>query len=114
MKTIYDIMDKAIETMKSYHNTGQIEGEQLNEYEGKANFQEQDVLKLFHKDSNRMLSPEKALNYLQATKPNQYGKTPITSIRRAFSNLSSADKITRTNSKIMGDYGRMVSIWKLV
>ena len=102
-----------IDTAKSYHNTTQSKGSELKQREGKANKQEQDVLQLFYKDANRMLSPEQALNYFQSTNPTKYGNVPITSIRRAFSNLSSEGRITQSNSKIMGDYGRMVSIWKL-
>jgi len=116
MNNLYGFFDKALEridTAKSYHNTTQSKGSELKQREGKANKQEQDVLQLFHKDANRMLSPEQVLNYLQATNPTKYGNVPITSIRRAFSNLSSAGRITQSNSKIMGDYGRMVSIWKL-
>ena len=114
MNNLYGFFDKALEridTAKSYHNTTQSKGSELKQREGKANKQEQDVLQLFHKDANRMLSPEQVLNYFQATNPTKYGNVPITSIRRSFSNLRGS--IVKTNSKIMGDYGRMVSIWKL-
>jgi hypothetical protein len=51
---------------------------------------------------------------LQDTHPNKYRNVPLTSIRRAFSNLKKRGLIEKTNIMVRGNFGMSVHSWKLV
>ena len=38
---------------------------------------------------------------------------PITSVRRAMTNLTKAGLLEKTGDKVLGEYGVMVNTWKL-
>ena len=56
------------------------------------------------------------LKIMEKLSERRWHNTPITSIRRSFSNLSFGlnPKIRKTDKMIMGDYGRKVYVWELV
>ena len=94
----------------TYYNTTNEKDPTLFDYEKKAESQEEIILNLFKR--YKELSPTMVEKYLQAS--GYYW--PITSIRRAISNLST-DKLpfsplTKTNKKTMGNYRRLEYIWK--
>ena len=96
--------------MSSYHNTNKEEGATLFSSEVKAVSQEDKILKIFQDNPNLRFSPEEIQEILGE------GNTPITSIRRAISNLSNSEKwaaIHKTDKMKKGNYGKMVHTWKL-
>jgi len=99
--------------MTSYHNTTNESGQTLMTFEMKAKNQDEAVLWVFEKPTIATLTPEMCLTYLQAQDPEKYLRTPLTSIRRSFSNLSKKDIIEQTGNKAKGDYGREVNVWRL-
>lgn len=125
--SIFDNIDKDVkafdkDTKGMFFNTTNETGATLKEYEVKANTQDGEVLEMFNSKYIVLITPEMALRYLQASNPDKYNRVPITSIRRAFSNLAVTEdyfgnplvpKIFKTEHKVMGGYGRMVYCWKL-
>jgi len=100
---------------KGFYNTTEIKGEELETRYLKALTQDEDVLQVFESMSfSKTLTPEMVLRYLKDTKPEKYMNTPLTSIRRAFSNLKYQGKIEKSKIKTEGDFGMKVNCWKLV
>lgn len=91
--------------MNHHHNTTNESGEMLDRLESKANIQQDNVLDLF-RDFVTM-SPSQVF----ATYPDE--STPITSIRRAISNLTRDGYLIKTDKKVTGLYGRPEFQWKL-
>lgn len=99
----------------SFHNTTGTQASELDLRESKAQSQDEDVLNVFKAMRlSRILTPEMVLRYLKDTKPKRYRNTPLTSIRRAFSNLKYRGLIEKSDLKTPGDYGMKVNCWKLV
>ena len=95
-----------------YHNTTAVSGDQLDRYEDAALSQEQRLLAYFEDAYNAggqyiKLTPTNALILVFSS------KVPITSVRRALSNLTRDGKL-RTSGKAMGPYGRPESYWRLI
>ena len=104
--------------MKSFHNTTNESGATLEDYESKALTQDEAILAYFHKYDNLGVTPERVLRHfkiMEKLSERKWHNTPITSIRRSFSNLSFGlnPKIRKTDKMIMGDYGRKVYVWEL-
>ena len=85
-----------------YYNTTNESGEQLNMFKGKATKQENEILQLFKKYT--FLTP----SYVQK----EFQKYPLTSVRRAITNLTIAGLLDKTADKGPGIYGRKESVWK--
>lgn len=98
----------------SFHNTVNENGQTLIGFEEKAKSQDDDVMDLFNSKYDVQITPEMALNQLKFIDPIRYKNCPITSIRRAFSNLRDMGLIRKTETTIMGNYGRRVHCWKSV
>lgn len=98
---------------KSYHNTVPETGKPLAENTAKAEKQDEIVLSLFIRYSKEYTpyetSPE--LIWEWYFNPNSI---PLTSIRRAFSNLQKRGLIEKTGEKVDGMYGRKINLWRLV
>ena len=96
--------------MESYHNTNNEQGTLLFESNKKANSQEEKILKIFRTYPNKVFSAEKILSILNLN------NIPLTSIRRAISNLSNPIKwnmLEKTDIMINGQYGKQVYTWRL-
>ena len=98
----------------SFHNTTNLESSELQEATSKALTQDEEVLHLFRVFDKLTLTPERIHKYLQDTNPNKYRNVPLTSIRRAFSNLKRKGLIYKTDAMVRGNYGMKVNSWKLV
>jgi len=120
MDKIVETMDNAINQLKltkmkdTYFNTTNQSGENLKYYKRKARSQDEEVLEIFKSPYTRNVSPEMVMGYLKAKDPEKYGNTPLTSVRRAFSNLKNRSLIYKTGTLVKGDYGRPVHVWALV
>ena len=94
--------------MKSYHNTNKATGAVLEKSEAKAKSQEQEVIEFF-KTRWRYSSAERVWHHLYAF----HGLTPLTSVRRAFSNLVKAGKLVKTDKTVKGMYGKQIHLYEL-
>jgi len=90
--------------MKSFHNTIGESGQELKTSEKMCITQEQEILAFFEK-SRTLLSPFQ----VHAEFP-QY---PITSIRRAMTNLTKDGKLIKTDKMRQGAYGKLNYLWGL-
>ena len=92
----------------SYYNTTSLSGEELQQAVIQAEKQEDAVLFLFR--MNERLTPSEAwIKYNQITNNN----TPLTSIRRAITNLEHNTRLVKLEDQKIGLYGRKEGVWKL-
>ena len=99
-----------------YYNTNNESGKTLNESREKALTQDEMVLDYFKKHSALGATPERVLRHFQIIETlssNRWANTPITSVRRSFSNLKNKGLIEKSEDMIKGDYGKMIHLWKL-
>jgi len=96
----------------SYHNTTDVVGQELNKYDLKATNQDDRLLEYFMNAFTRdgsyvLLTPTAALKRVFDN------RIPITSVRRALSNLTRDGKLQKSG-KTRGPYGRPEHYWRLV
>lgn len=97
---------------KSYHNTNILNADDLKLAEAKARSQETLVYSFFRKNWQRGYSPSKVHQQLirqEKIKPS----VPLTSIRRAISNLTFRKKLRKTGEMVPGAYGMPEHKWKI-
>lgn len=94
----------------AYHNTTDSRGRQLEEYEAKAITQDQRVLRFFQSNPNATFTPSEVLNYAFS---HLLPRPPVTSVRRAMSNLTAPGKLEKTTEQRIGPYGRPEYTWRL-
>lgn len=99
-----------------FHNTIELQGEELLVRDGKCRFQEQVILKFFQDNPDFEYTPFQVMEALRLY------NTPIQSIRRAMTNLSSPfdkhkkpviPKLIKTQNRRKGIYGTDNFTWKL-
>lgn len=93
--------------MKSYHNTTNSEGLALSKYEAKARTQEQRILDWF-RAYEQEATPTKILRSVFAGE-----NVPLTSVRRAVTNLTTTGKLQKTDEQRKGPYDRPEYVWRL-
>lgn len=99
-----------------FYNTNNEKGETLEESQEKAKSQDEMVLEFFRNHDQLGVTPERCLRHFQILEPlssRKWHNTPITSIRRSFSNLKKKGLIYKLDYKIKGDFGKSISVWKL-
>ena len=101
-----------------YFNTTNESGTTLKNNVAKAKSQEKIILRFFNEDKNILEGSEFEKNI--GFSPSQFVgglfslyNMPITSIRRALTNLTKQGKLIKTNEKRIGMYGRSEYVWKL-
>jgi len=100
----------------SYFNTTRLENKELQKARSKALTQDECVLAYFKDYDNLGATPERVLRHfkiMEKLSENRWSNTPITSMRRSFSNLKQRGLIYKTDLMIMGDYGKEIHVWKL-
>ena len=100
-----------------YHNTNEENGATLQESRKKAKTQDQTVLEYFKNHDQLGVTPERCLRHfkiMEKLSESKWHNTPVTSIRRSFSNLKNQGLIQKTELTIEGDFGKNVHVWKLV
>ena len=100
----------------SYYNTTNEIWAELKKSKEKAKSQDELVLMFFKNHDQLGVTPERVLRHFQILEPlssDKWAKTPITSIRRSFSNLYNKGLIEKTGYKIEGDFGKQINVWKL-
>lgn len=95
-----------------YYNTTNEKGNQLKMNFEKAENQKHIVLSVFQKYPQKNLSAYDIwLHLVQHQRIEQH--TPLTSIRRAITDLTNENHIHKTDYKVMGNGGRKTYTWKL-
>jgi len=90
----------------TFHNTVNAIQPELFEYQAKAQTQE-DEIAAFFRLWRRGWSPSEVWTHLFSS------RAPLTSVRRAISNLTAKGVLERTETKRQGVYGRLEYVWKL-
>jgi len=96
--------------MSSYHNTTNLEGQQLELFNAQVNRQERIILEHMRKSSLSWHTPEQIhLALLFDLKG-----APITSVRRALSNLTKKGFLVKSETaNAVGNYGKPVHTWRI-
>lgn len=99
-----------------FYNTNEENGATLQESRKKAKTQDQTVLEYFKNHDQLGVTPERCLRHfkiMEKLSESKWHNTPVTSIRRSFSNLKNQGLIQKTELTIEGDFGKNVHVWKL-
>lgn len=91
---------------RSFHNTIHLPGEELRIADKACRHQEEVVIKCFKQSIHALLTPPEV--HLMAGQ-----QWPLTSIRRAITNLTKAGKLEKTAVQRKGIYGTLNNCWKL-
>ena len=95
--------------MKPYYNTVPVDVKLLREYVEKAANQQEAILEIFEL-KGCALGPSEVWEFYR----HALGKdTPLTSIRRAITNLTEVGKLEKTAVTRIGPYGRHENLWRL-
>ncbi len=89
--------------MKNFNNTTNLTGKQLKKAIDTSKSQEDIVLALFKMGSK--FSPSQIYKILDV-------KWPLTSVRRAISNLTYTGHLVKTEDKVLVEYGSPEYVWK--
>lgn len=90
----------------SYHNTTESHGADLKRYRQQAGSQEATILVAF-RDCFPYSSPSEVCAVVFSN------SIPITSVRRALTNLTDAGDLVKTNTQVKGPYGRPEFVWRI-
>lgn len=90
-----------------YYNTTNQTGDTLKASIGKAESLEDKVAKFFKKNRSCAFTPFEVMNMMKTK------RIPVTSFRRAITNLTSDGLLIRTDIKRIGEYGKDNYCWKL-
>ena len=93
--------------MRDYYNTNRLSGDELGSAISAAQSQQDMILAHFRNHPFKKFAPHEVLNILFNE------RTPITSIRRAITNLEKDGHLIKTNHRIKGEYGAPVHTWRL-
>jgi hypothetical protein len=94
----------------SYYNTTHSTGSQLAAYKGSAKAQETYILKIFQNNVGYAFTPSEIRSKFIAV---VQADIPITSIRRAITNLTNYGDLEKTSKQKTGPYGRPEYLWRL-
>jgi len=89
----------------TFFNTIDENPDELAKSQAQALTQEQQIMKVF-RQYETPLSPSMVLSMTGM-------KCPITSVRRAMSNLSEIGQLVKTKEFVMGNYGKKEHLWQL-
>ena len=93
--------------MDNYHNTTESTQPELAKYRQKAMSQDDRLLEFFKKVAPIEYTPSQLLGIVFK------GSVPLTSVRRALTNLTNQGDLVKTNEQIKGPYGRPEFKWRL-
>ena len=95
----------------SYFNTTNESGTTLKNNVARAKNQEEEIFNIFV--YNQQILKINASGFTPSVLYDALETYPITSIRRALTNLTKQGKLIKTNEKRIGMYGRSEYVWKL-
>ncbi len=93
----------------NYYNTTKQTGDSLRRVQQKTMIQSDRVLMFFEDNALLSMSPSQVHSMVFADKEN----VPLTSVRRAISDLTNAGKLTKLNRYTSGLYGTKEHLWRL-
>lgn len=96
----------------AYFNTTNESPAKAAEFEAQAEFQEDIVLQWFKEMD--ISAPPSLVHKELIARDMISGQTPLTSIRRAISNLTRDGCLRKTETKMRGSFGRNEFCWELV
>ena len=91
----------------TFYNTTEITGSEKDISVARAHRQEQTVKRFFIKNKGQMMSPEHVWKELQMDKDG----VPLTSVRRAITNLTAQGVLLKTKNKVRSELGGMCHLW---
>ena len=97
--------------MSSHYNTTNESGDLLDQFEAKAQSQEDLILDYFW-SQNKWDLPAACITPSEVQKAT-LPSAPLTSVRRAMCNLTKAGYLEKTDRKFKGPYGRPQHAWRL-
>lgn len=97
----------------TYFNTTHVLGKQLNEYNEKAQSQEDRILRFFLAMYPQKYSASDVWRQCFRQSEAIYATVPLTSVRRAITNLYNSGDLVKTNEQKDGVYGRPEYLWKI-
>ena len=97
----------------TYFNTTNESGATLKNNVAKAKSQEESILNIFRLQFRYFKYKPEILGMTPVDVLDFFPKYPITSIRRALTNLTKQGKLIKTDEKRIGMYGRSEYVWKL-
>ena len=89
-----------------FYNTINLNGIDLDSARSKCKSQQEFIRLLFKNAPSLEISPSQLLTLFN-------NDVPITSIRRALTNLTNDNVLDKTDKQIVGMYGKLEHIWKL-
>lgn len=92
-----------------FHNTTCLEGSALRRREIRAGSQNERILEWFRMNPNKLYTPFDIHNIYYSNGCS----APITSIRRAMTDLTKLGYLVKTEEKRPGEYGELNYCWKL-
>lgn len=92
--------------MKEYYNTNRESGDTLVSSELQAKNQRLIVLGFFKRNPDLLLAPHEVQSRVLPT-------APLTSVRRALTNLTDQGLLEKTKEMKRGTYGKQVHRWRL-
>lgn len=95
-----------MQAQNSFYNTVPISGIDLSQAEKNAKGQEALVLEVYRKYPQNQFTPFEMLELIGIN-------YPVTSIRRALTNLTSKGLLIKTEAKRKGKYGMVNNTWRL-
>jgi len=108
MQDQLDIFGEMAKIQQSFYNTIELSGIRLKEANVKANRQEDRVLELF-KSTGIAMTPED----VEARYNALFDAAPLTSFRRAITNLTKQGLLVKCDQMAAGKYGKPVHFWRL-
>ena len=97
----------------TYFNTTHTLGKQLVEYEQTADSQEERILRFFLAMYPQKYTASDVWRQCFRESSCIYNRTPLTSVRRAITNLYNAGDLVKTDNQKTGVYGRPEYFWKI-
>ena len=95
-----------LDIFTSFHNTIPVQGNELDRLEAKARKQEEKILKLFEGSPYQSFTPFQVYH--------AFGQQwPITSVRRAMTNLTNQEKLVVTGERRKEESGAWNNCWRL-
>lgn len=97
----------------TYFNTTHVVGKPLGEYEKKAANQEEKILRYFLTRPRMLATPSMIWEELFKQSASMRATVPITSVRRALTNLTNEGDLIKTGHQKKGAFGRPEYFWKI-
>jgi hypothetical protein len=100
-------MTAPVKPLQVFHNTTNLTGDKLKQREIKNGSQNDAILKFFRRNPGLLYTP------FEIWKVMNLPRTPLTSIRRAMSDLTKLGYLEKTGYKKLAQYGAESYTWKL-